>query len=325
METVLITGGLGFIGTNFIRFLFREGYDFRVVNIDKITHKIMANNLADIEKGYPERYAFFQTDICAENAVKKIFQDYHPDYVINFAAESHVDRSITDPRQFVRSNVMGTHTLLELAKTFNISKFIQISTDEVYGDLDFTEDAFTETHPLSPNNPYSATKASADLLVGAFHHTYDLPVNITRCSNNYGPYQLPEKFLPKIILNALHHKKIPVYGEGINIREWIYVEDHCRAIMQVLRGGKSGEIYNVGADNELSNINLVKRVLDILGKQKSLINYVEDRPGHDLRYAINHHKITEDLGWRPQTDFQEGLRRTIEWYQKNSEWALGSN
>jgi dTDP-glucose 4,6-dehydratase len=253
--------------------------------------------------------------------MRKIVKEENVHYIINFAAESHVDRSINNPNIFCETNITGTQTLLNIAReNEQLEKFIQISTDEVYGSLNFDEPSFTEETPLSPNSPYSASKASADLLVKAYFKTYDLPINVTRCSNNYGPYQFPEKLIPLMINNAMNDKEMPIYGKGINVRDWIYVKDHCDAILKVIQEGEPGEIYNIGGDSEISNIALVKKLLKLLNKPESLITFVKDRPGHDLRYAIDHSKITKELGWEPTIDLEEGLKKTVKWYQTHESW-----
>jgi len=269
---------------------------------------------------YSNHYTFYRKDICDFNSIDKIIKKEKIDYIINFAAESHVDRSIDDPTTFCNTNIMGTQSLLNAAKTNKIKKFVQISTDEVYGSLNFEDSPFTEQTSLAPNSPYSASKASADLLVSAYHKTFGLPINITRCSNNYGPYQFPEKLIPLMINNALNNKELPVYGDGINIRDWIFVIDHCAAILKILLNGRIGEIYNIGGDSEIANIDLIKRILQQLDKPESLIAFVKDRPGHDLRYAINHNKITRDLNWKPEIKFNRGLELTIQWYIDNDKW-----
>ncbi|MEZ0537116.1 dTDP-glucose 4,6-dehydratase [Caldicellulosiruptoraceae bacterium PP1] len=310
METILVTGGAGFIGCNFIRYMINKE-EFKIINYDLLTYAGNLDNLKDIET-HPN-YVFLKGDISDRSKVNDVFKNYEINYVINFAAESHVDRSITGPDIFVKTNVLGTQILLDVAKQHNIKKFIQISTDEVYGSLGPTG-YFTEETQLSPNSPYSASKASADMIARAYYKTYGLPINITRCSNNYGPYQHPEKFIPTIILNAIKDNPIPVYGDGQNIRDWLYVEDHCRAIELVLKEGKIGEIYNIGGNNEWRNIDIVKLILKILGKPENLITFVKDRPGHDRRYAIDSSKIQSELGWKPKYEFDEGIKRTVEWY-----------
>ncbi len=321
----LITGGAGFIGSNFINHLLNTYSDsIHIANIDKLTYAGNSANLESIK--HLENYSFYKTDICNKTAVKEIFTEFDPDYVIHFAAESHVDRSINNPDIFVQTNIIGTQILLDAALNFGVEKFIQISTDEVYGSLG-TNGYFTEKTPLDPNSPYSASKASADLLAKAYYETYDLPVNITRCSNNYGPYQFPEKLIPLTILNCLSGKNIPVYGNGLNVRDWLHVDDHCTAIDAVLNKGRIGEVYNIGGNNEWTNIDIVKLVIrqmsEILpesGISEELIEYVEDRKGHDWRYAIDSSKIRNELGWKPQITFEDGIRKTIHWYLDNREW-----
>ncbi|ORX22212.1 dTDP-glucose 4,6-dehydratase [Thermoanaerobacterium sp. PSU-2] len=313
---VLVTGGAGFIGSNFIKYMLKEHKDYKVINLDKLTYAGNLENLKDVENN--SNYVFVKGDITDREIVGKIFSD-GIDYVVNFAAESHVDRSIEDPGIFLKTNVLGTQVLLDAAKKYGVNKYLQVSTDEVYGSLGETG-YFTEQTSLSPNSPYSASKASADLLVRAYHHTFGIPVNITRCSNNYGPYQFPEKLIPLMIINALHGKELPVYGDGLNVRDWLYVEDHCRAIDLVLHKGKIGEVYNIGGNNEKANIEIVKLILKELNKPESLIKYVKDRPGHDRRYAIDSSKIQNELGWKPTYNFDEGMKRTIRWYLENEEW-----
>lgn len=320
MKVILITGGMGFIGSNFIRYMLNLYQDFKVVNVDKLTYAGNPANLKDFDKIFPKEYVFYKADICDFDAIDKIINKENADCIVNFAAESHVDRSIYNPSECCDTNIFGTQNLLNAAKKNNIKKYQQISTDEVYGSLGFEDPAFTENSNLSPNSPYSASKASADLLVNAYYKTFGVSINITRCSNNYGPYQFPEKLIPLMINNALNNKELPVYGKGINIRDWIYVEDHCSAIFKVLLNGKIGEIYNVGGNSEIRNIDLVKKILKILGKQENLISFVKDRPGHDLRYAINHQKITKELNWIPKVNFDKGLKMTIQWYLDNEEW-----
>ena len=320
MKTILISGGMGFIGSNFIRYLINLNLDFRIVNVDKLTYAGNPENLEDFDKNYMDNYIFYKEDICDFEAINKIITKEKVVYIVNFAAETHVDRSIDNPYLFIHTNVVGTQTLLHAAKKNHIIKFVQISTDEVYGSLGMDDPAFKETSPLSPNSPYSASKASADLLVNAYHKTYELPINITRCSNNYGPFQFPEKLIPLMINNSLNNKELPVYGKGINIRDWIYVDDHSSAILKVLLEGKLGEIYNIGGDCEIRNIDLVKNLLNILDKPESLIKFVKDRPGHDLRYAINHEKITRELNWKPKISIENGLKMTVQWYNDNKKW-----
>lgn len=320
MKTLLVTGGAGFIGSNFIRYTLNLKKNLKIINIDKLTYAGNYENLEGIEKEYNEYYKFYRADICDFKTLNDIIWKEDVNYLVNFAAESHVDRSIENPNVFCETNITGTQTLLNIAKKIEIEKFLQISTDEVYGSLRFDDPAFTEKTPLSPNSPYSASKASADLIIIAYNKTFNIPINITRCSNNYGPYQFPEKLIPLMINNALNNKKLPVYGKGINIRDWIYVEDHCEAILKVLLKGKEGEIYNIGGDSEIANIDVVKKLLKLLNKPESLITFVKDRPGHDLRYAMNHHKITQDLNWKPKTSFEEGLKTTVDWYLDNEKW-----
>ncbi|MBU0478238.1 dTDP-glucose 4,6-dehydratase [bacterium] len=316
---LLVTGGCGFIGSNFIRYELEKHSFINIVNLDKLTYAGNLENLLDIHKKYKDRYAFVKGDILDAELVKQTIAENRIDIIINFAAESHVDRSIRDSSEFMRTNILGVQTLLDIAKQAGIKRFIQISTDEVYGDLP-DEGYFREETPLAPNSPYAASKASADMLVGAYFHTYQLPVIITRCSNNYGPYQFPEKFIPLIIINALQSKAMPIYGDGTNVRDWIHVKDHCSAIDLVLQRGEIGEIYNIGANNERTNIDIAKFVLKRLGKTETLIKFVKDRLGHDRRYAINADKIKKALGWKPVYDFKDGLKQTISWYIKNENW-----
>ncbi|MHA1413972.1 MAG: dTDP-glucose 4,6-dehydratase [Promethearchaeota archaeon] len=320
MYTILVTGGMGFIGSNFIRFVLNSDTNMKVVNVDKLTYAGNLENLKDVEKQFQKRYIFYRGDICNFKRLNKIFLKEKIDFIINFAAESHVDRSIQNPSIFCKTNVLGTQTLLNLARIYEIQRYIQISTDEVYGALTMESPPFIENTPLAPNSPYSASKASADLLVRAYYKTFNLPTIITRCSNNYGPYQYPEKLIPLMILNALNNKKLPIYGDGLNIRDWIHVEDHCQAIKTVLMKGKIGEVYNIGGDCEISNIELVRKILKILNKPESLITFVKDRPGHDFRYSINHEKITRELNWKPKITLEEGLKSTIDWYLNNKNW-----
>jgi len=320
MKNLMVTGGCGFIGSNFISFLLSHSENYKIFNIDKLTYAGNLENLQDIEQHFSNRYKFYKVDICDVKTIDEIIVREEIDYIINFAAESHVDRSIDNPSIFCQTNFTGTQNLLNNALKHQVKKLIQISTDEVYGSLNFEDSPFSETTPLSPNSPYSASKAAADLLVRSYYKTYKLPINITRCSNNYGPFQFPEKLIPLMIHNALNNKDLPVYGKGINIRDWIYVSDHCNALFKVLEEGRPGEVYNIGGDSEISNINLVKRILKILDKPESLIKFVKDRPGHDLRYAINHEKITKELKWIPLVSFEEGLKKTVEWYLQNQKW-----
>ncbi|QJD85248.1 dTDP-glucose 4,6-dehydratase [Cohnella herbarum] len=313
---LLITGGAGFIGSNFIHYLRREHPSYEIVNVDLLTYAGNPDNLSNVEVS--RQYRFIQADIADSDAMEILFAD-GIDSIVNFAAESHVDRSITDPGIFVRTNITGTQALLDLAIKYKVPKFLQISTDEVYGSLG-AEGLFSEVTSLAPNSPYSASKAGADLLVRAYHETYGLHVNITRCSNNYGPYQFPEKLIPLMIRNALDNKPLTVYGDGLNIRDWLYVEDHCNAIALVLHQGRAGEIYNIGGNNERTNLQVVRTILQELGKPESLIHYVEDRLGHDRRYAIDATKIRNELRWQPKYEYETGIKSTIKWYRENGEW-----
>jgi len=317
MKNILVTGGAGFIGSNFINHILGSKDDIYVVNLDKLTYAGNLENLKVSEK--KENYVFIKGDIINDELVKYVFKNYNITHVVNFAAESHVDRSILGSEIFFRSNVLGTSVLLENARNFEVEKFIQISTDEVYGSLG-SEGLFEESTPIHPNSPYAASKASADLISLAFHHTYNLPVVITRCSNNYGPFQFPEKLIPLMIINALNNKNLPVYGDGLNIRDWIYVLDHNKAVELVLEKGKPGEVYNIGASTEMKNIEIIKLILSHLDKPENLIEFVEDRPGHDRRYAINSNKIRQELGWQPEFQFSNALKETINWYKKNKLW-----
>jgi dTDP-glucose 4,6-dehydratase len=327
MKKYLITGGAGFIGSNFIHSLLKEP-ESRIINLDALTYAGNPENLKDIEDIYKDRYSFIHGNICDKQLVEKVFNDFNPDFIVNFAAESHVDRSISNPNIFIETNVLGTSNLLSLAKTFwsesdwQEKRFLQVSTDEVYGSLpeDKPEVKFTESTPIQPHSPYSASKASADLLTQAFYDTYGFPVLITRCSNNYGPYQFPEKLIPLMINNAINNKKLPVYGDGLNVRDWLYVDDHCSAIRTVLEKGKPGEVYNIGGNNEIKNIDIVKLLLNKLNKSSDLIQYITDRPGHDRRYAIDFTKIKNELNWEPNYTFEERIGFTIQWYINNSEW-----
>lgn len=313
---LLVTGGAGFIGSNFIHYMLRTYPEYQIVNLDALTYAGNLENLKGIEEN--SNYRFMKGDITDARFVNEVMKT-GIDVVVNFAAESHVDRSILEPAAFVNTNVLGTQVLLEAAKQTGILKFVQVSTDEVYGSLG-PDGYFTESTPVSPNSPYSASKAGADLLVRAYHETFGLPVNITRCSNNYGPYQFPEKLIPLMIIQALREKPLPVYGDGLNIRDWLHVEDHCRAIDLVIHNGVSGEVYNVGGHNEHTNLGIVKMVLDQLRKSDDLISFVADRPGHDRRYAIDAAKLTTELGWRPMYTFESGLQETIEWYVQHARW-----
>lgn len=312
---ILVTGGAGFIGSCFIRHMLNTYPDYKIVNLDALTYAGNLENLYDVKDN--PNYEFINGDICDKKLVPQLVSGV--DAVINFAAESHVDRSITGPEIFIETNIKGTVNLLQAAKAFNIERFIQISTDEVYGSLGKTG-YFTEKTPLSPNSPYSASKASADMIVHAYYETYGLPTLITRCSNNYGPYQYPEKLIPFFISKLLKNEKVPVYGDGLNVRDWIYVYDHCSAIDTVLHKGKPGEIYNVGGHNEKTNIEITHLILEAMNKDESFIEHVEDRLGHDRRYAICNDKITNELGWKPSITFEEGILLTIDWYLNNKKW-----
>lgn len=332
MKTILVTGGAGFIGSNYVLYTLKKHQDIRIINLDKLTYAGNLENLRSIEND--PRHIFVQGDIADKELVTSLFCEYLPSAVVNFAAESHVDRSIENPDIFAQTNVMGTINLLSCARTAwektdghfeeNV-KFLQICTDEVYGSLGETG-YFTEDTPLCPHSPYSASKASADLFVMAWHDTYGLPINITRCSNNYGPYQFPEKLIPLMIHNACNKKSLPIYGNGLNVRDWLYVEDHCKAIDLVLHNGKNGEVYNVGGHNERTNVQIVERIISLIHDKvdssvnDTLITYVTDRKGHDLRYAIDPEKIKNELGWYPETAFDDGIEKTVDWYLENSEW-----
>ncbi|MBU1100664.1 MAG: dTDP-glucose 4,6-dehydratase [Bacteroidetes bacterium] len=317
MKNILVTGGAGFIGSNFLNYILTKRDDVNIVNLDKLTYAGNLENLSSIEK--KKNYTFVKGDITNRELLDYIFTKYSIKHVINFAAESHVDRSILGSEVFTVSNVLGTNVLLEAAKNHQVERFVQISTDEVYGSLGPTG-LFTENTPLSPNSPYSASKTAADMLAMAFNHTYGLPVVITRCSNNYGPYQFPEKLIPLMIINAMHDKKLPVYGDGLNVRDWIHVTDHNRAAELVWENGKVGEVYNIGASQEMTNIEIIKLIIKALGKTEALIEYVKDRPGHDKRYAIDSTKIERELGWKPEHKFEEAIQSTIEWYLNNKPW-----
>ncbi len=316
---LLVTGGCGFIGSNFIRFVLQHYGPAMVTNVDALTYAGNRASLDDVAEAEAERYEFTQADIADAAAMEKIFTRHQYYAVVNFAAESHVDRSIDSPQNFIHSNVGGTSVLLEAARRHQVRRFVQISTDEVYGSLG-EDGLFTETSPIVPSSPYSASKASADLLALAHHHTYGQEVVITRCSNNYGPYQFPEKLIPLMITNALADKPLPVYGDGQNVRDWIHVEDHCAAVLAALFEGKPGEVYNVGADGELRNLEVVRLILDQLGKPESLIQFVKDRLGHDRRYAIDSSKARRDLGWKPRHRPEPGIRETVDWYVANRSW-----
>ncbi len=317
---IIVTGGAGFIGSNFVYYLLEKHPEDKVICYDALTYAGDLETLAEAEKN--ENFKFIRGDIANRAMVYRMVEAEKPDIVVNFAAESHVDRSIHQPEIFLRTNVFGTQVLLDACRKYDVKRFHQVSTDEVYGDLplDRPDLFFTETTNLNTSSPYSASKAGADLLVHAYHRTYGVPVTISRCSNNYGPYHFPEKLIPLMIINALHDKKLPVYGKGENVRDWLYVEDHCAAIDLILRKGRVGETYNIGGHNERRNIDVVKTILKELGKPESLIEYVEDRKGHDRRYAIDPTKIHEELGWEPATKFDEGIKRTIQWYLANKSW-----
>ena len=318
--TILVTGGAGFIGSNFLFYLRKAHPEDRLVCLDKLTY---AGNLSTLEPLlHDPMFRFVWADICDREAVFDLFRQEHPDFVVNFAAESHVDRSIENPGLFLQTNILGTGVLMDACRTYGVRRYHQVSTDEVYGDLplDRPDLFFTEQTPLHTSSPYSASKASADLLVLAYHRTFGLSVTISRCSNNYGPYQFPEKLIPLMIANALENKPLPVYGNGPNVRDWLYVEDHCRAIDLIVRGGRDGEVYNVGGHNEMTNIDIVRLICRKLGKPESLITYVTDRKGHDRRYAIDPAKIHAELGWLPETKFADGIEKTIDWYLENRTW-----
>lgn len=318
--TIIITGGAGFIGSNFVFYMLREHPQDRVICLDKLTYAGNLSTLAPVMG--QDNFRFVKADICDRDAVYSLFEEEHPDVVVNFAAESHVDRSIENPAIFLETNIMGTAVLMDACRKYGIQRYHQVSTDEVYGDLplDRPDLFFTETTPIHTSSPYSSSKASADLLVLAYYRTYGLPVTISRCSNNYGPYHFPEKLIPLMIINALHDKPLPVYGDGLNVRDWLYVEDHCRAIDLILQKGRVGEVYNVGGHNEMKNIDIVKLICKALGKPESLIHHVTDRKGHDRRYAIDPTKIHEELGWQPETKFADGIKKTIQWYLDHEDW-----
>ena len=317
---ILVTGAAGFIGSNFVFHMRKDHPEYDIIALDSLTYAGNLETLAPVME--EDHFTFVRCDITDREGVRKVFEEHHPDVVVNFAAESHVDRSIEDPGVFLRTNILGTQVLMDACREFGIQRFHQVGTDEVYGDLplDRPDLFFTEDLPLQASSPYSASKASADLLAMAYHRTYGLPVTISRCSNNYGPYQFPEKLIPLMIANALADKPLPVYGTGENVRDWLYVEDHCRAIDMILENGKVGEVYNIGGHNERSNLDVVKTILKQLGKPESLITFVGDRKGHDLRYAIDPSKIHGELGWLPETKFDDGIRQTIDWYLNNESW-----
>lgn len=318
--TIIVTGGAGFIGSNFIFYMLDSYPEDRIVCMDKLTY---AGNLSTLALAMDNpHFRFRKIDICDREAVYRLFEEEHPDMVVNFAAESHVDRSIENPEIFLDTNVKGTAVLMDACRKYGIARYHQVSTDEVYGDLPLNRPdlSFTEETPIRTSSPYSSSKASADLLVLAYYRTYGLPVTISRCSNNYGPYQFPEKLIPFMIINALSDKPLPVYGEGVNVRDWLYVKDHCRAIDLIIHKGRVGEVYNVGGHNEMKNIDIVKLICKELGKPESLITHVTDRKGHDLRYAIDPTKIHNELGWLPETKFEDGIKETIRWYLDNRKW-----
>ncbi len=317
---LLVTGACGFIGANFLYYLFDNYDDVVVVNLDKLTYAGNPLSVQPLEERFPERYLFVHGDIADQPLVECILEEHLIEGVVNFAAESHVDRSITDPSPFIITNVLGTQSMLQAALNKGIQRFVHVSTDEVYGSLG-SEGLFTEDTPLAPNSPYSASKASADLLVRAYFHTYDFPAVITRCSNNYGPFQFPEKLIPLMITLAENDEQLPVYGDGLNVRDWIHVLDHCRGVDLALRQGRPGAVYNFGGNSERANIEVVKAILRILGKPESLIRFVTDRPGHDRRYAMDYSLARRELGFEPQVAFEDGLARTIAWYQENRDWA----
>ena len=317
---IIITGGAGFIGSNFVFHMLQFHPEDRIICLDKLTYAGNLSTLAPVMD--KPNFRFVKADICDRQAVYQLFEEEKPDMVVNFAAESHVDRSIENPSIFLETNIMGTAVLMDACRKYGIQRYHQVSTDEVYGDLplDRPDLFFTETTPIHTSSPYSSSKASADLLVLAYHRTYGLPVTISRCSNNYGPYHFPEKLIPLMIINALHDKPLPVYGDGLNVRDWLYVEDHCRAIDLIIHKGTVGEVYNVGGHNEMKNIDIVKLICHTLHKPKSLIQYVTDRKGHDRRYAIDPTKIHDELGWLPETKFADGIQKTIQWYLQHEDW-----
>ena len=318
--TMIVTGGAGFIGSNFIFHMLKAHPDYRIVCLDKLTY---AGNLSTLKSVMDKpNFRFVKLDICDREGVYKLFEEEHPDIVVNFAAESHVDRSIEDPSVFLQTNVIGTSVLMDACRKYGITRYHQVSTDEVYGDLplDRPDLFFTENTPIHTSSPYSSSKAGADLLVMAYHRTFGLPVTISRCSNNYGPYHFPEKLIPLMIANCLNDKPLPVYGEGLNVRDWLYVEDHCKAIDLIIHKGRVGEVYNVGGHNEMANIDIVKLIVRALGKSEDLITFVTDRKGHDMRYAIDPTKSHEELGWLPETKFEDGIKKTIRWYLDNRDW-----
>ena len=319
-KTILVTGGAGFIGSNFVYHMLREHPDYKIVCVDCLTYAGNMSTLAGAMQN--DHFVFYKTNICDRAGIYRIFETEKPDTVVNFAAESHVDRSIESPEIFLQTNILGTQVMMDACRKYGIGRYHQVSTDEVYGDLplDRPDLFFTEETPIHTSSPYSASKASADLLVQAYHRTFGLPATISRCSNNYGPYHFPEKLIPLMIANCLQDKPLPVYGEGLNVRDWLYVEDHCRAIDLIIHRGRVGEVYNVGGHNEMKNIDIVKLICDYLGKPYSLITHVADRKGHDMRYAIDPTKIHRELGWLPETKFADGIKKTIDWYLENRDW-----
>ncbi len=320
MKKIIVTGGAGFIGGNFVHYMMKKYPNYKIICLDCLTY---AGNLETLESvADNSNFRFVKADITDREAVFNLFEEEHPDIVVNFAAESHADRSIENPGIFLNTNILGTQTLMDACRKYGIERYHQVSTDEVYGDLplDRPDLFFTEETPIHTSSPYSASKASADLLVGAYYRTYGLPVTISRCSNNYGPYHFPEKLIPLMIINILHNKPLPVYGKGENVRDWLYVEDHCKAIDLIIHKGTVGEVYNIGGHNEKANIEIVKIILKELGKGEELITYVADRKGHDLRYAIDPTKIHNELGWLPETKFEDGIKKTIRWYLDNKSW-----
>lgn len=330
MRTVIVTGGAGFIGSNFVYYMLEAHPDYRIVCVDALTYAGNLSTLApllddkhpDYDADRSARFRFVKLDICDREGVEKLFGEENPDIVVNFAAESHVDRSIENPAIFLETNIIGTSVMMDACRKFGNIRYHQVSTDEVYGDLplDRPDLFFTEETPIHTSSPYSSSKAGADLLVLAYYRTFGLPVTISRCSNNYGPYHFPEKLIPLMIINCLHDKPLPVYGEGLNVRDWLYVEDHCKAIDLIVHDGRIGEVYNVGGHNEMKNIDIVKLIVNALDKSEDLITYVTDRKGHDLRYAIDPTKIHSELGWLPETRFEDGIKKTIQWYLDNQDW-----
>lgn len=313
---ILLTGGMGFMGSNMVRYLLKNYPDYHVVNVDKLTYAGNPENLRDVEND--ERYTFYKADIADEARMDEIVGKEKPDVIVNYAAETHVDRSILDPKAFLMTDVIGTHSLLEAVRKYDIAKFVQISTDEVFGSI--TEGAFTEESAFEPNSPYSAAKAGGDHLCRAYNVTYGTPVIVTHSCNFMGPYQYPEKLIPLFITNVLEGKKVPVYGKGLNVREWIYTEDHCSAVDTIMHKGKIGGIYNIGTGNEMTNIDITKKILDHMGSSEEMMEFVQDRAGHDFRYAIDSSKLRNELGWKPEVDFDDALERTIAWFQQNESW-----